>query len=119
LPDDGSLTFTSGLSALRPSGGGETIAACSAAAVEALTRCLALEFAPLRVNCIAPGLIDTPLLRRHARGDVAAMNERVRKNLPVGHIGAAEEVAQAALLLMTNGYMTGVILPINGGQALT
>jgi NAD(P)-dependent dehydrogenase (short-subunit alcohol dehydrogenase family) len=77
-----------------------------------LTKGLALELAPIRVNAIAPGAIDTPFPGEEGRQ--AAVNW-ARENLPVKRIGTAEEVAQAALMLMTNGFITGEVLHIDGG----
>ena len=107
---DGSITFMSGQLASRP-GPGTAITASSNAAVEVLARTLALELAPIRVNAIAPGLIDTPILGEHRD----AVAKGAAANLPAKRIGTAEEVAQAVLLLMTNGFITGEVLHIDGG----
>jgi NAD(P)-dependent dehydrogenase (short-subunit alcohol dehydrogenase family) len=107
----------SGTAAIRPIRGA-SVATASCGAVEAFARALAVDLAPIRVNTIQPGLIDTPFLdtlgdRRNAI--VAAYSER----LPVGRAGRAEEVADAVLFLMKNGFVTGITLTIDGGGVLT
>lgn len=110
----GSITFTSGGLSSRPRVGSAMLTT-ALAGVEAMTPALALELAPLRVNTVTPGLIDTPLLH-HAYG---AEREAIMANraavLPGKRVGTAEEVAQAMLMLMTNAYMTGEVLHIDGG----
>ena len=98
----GSITCLSGQHGSRPVVGAVVTSAMHAA-VEVLAQCLALELAPIRVNAVAPGLIDTPLL-----GDFREQGaEWASATLPAGRIGTAEEVAQAVMLLMTNDFITG------------
>jgi NAD(P)-dependent dehydrogenase (short-subunit alcohol dehydrogenase family) len=113
----GSLTLMSGSSSVRPHPGG-ALDSAGCAAVEGLTRALALELAPLRVNALCPGPIDTPLLEAALGGARAAYLSQVAAQLPVGRAGRAEDVAQAALFLMTCGFATGVVLPVDGGLRL-
>jgi NAD(P)-dependent dehydrogenase (short-subunit alcohol dehydrogenase family) len=113
----GSITFMSGTAAIRPIRGA-SVATASCGAVEAFARALAVDLAPIRVNTIQPGLIDTPFLdtlgdRRHSV--IAEYSGR----LPVGRVGRAEEVADAVLFLMKNGFVTGITLTIDGGGVLT
>jgi NAD(P)-dependent dehydrogenase (short-subunit alcohol dehydrogenase family) len=110
---DGSITFLSGQYGSKPRAGSVVTAAMNAA-TEVLAKGLALELAPIRVNAVAPGLIDTPLLGQH-RDRAGKWAEEV---LPVKRIGMVEEVAQAVVLLMTNGFMTGEVLHIDGGGRL-
>jgi NAD(P)-dependent dehydrogenase (short-subunit alcohol dehydrogenase family) len=117
LAPAGSLTFTSGVAAQRPSPGTSMTAAVNGA-LEALARALALELAPIRVNAVAPGWTDTPLWDTIA-GDgkhdrLAAMAAR----LPTGRVGRAVDVAQAFVALMRNGHITGAVVPVDGGQRL-
>lgn len=92
-----------------------TLAAINSA-IEALARTMALELAPVRVNAITPGQIDTPLWRsRLSETEVRAHFDRVASALPVGRVGTADDVAHAVLFLMTNGFMTGAVLDIDGG----
>ena len=108
----GSITFLTGSYASRPAVG-SVVTAALLAAVETLTKGLALELAPIRVNAIAPGLIRTPLL-----GEDIEEADKWAESLPVGRIGLAEEVAQAVALLMTNDFITGEVLHIDGGGRL-
>src|SRR3984957_11526444 len=113
--EGGSITLMSGLYSTRPAAGG-AMAAAAVAGVEGATRALALDLAPIRVNAVAPGLIETPLwdaFGAHREAFVA----RAAK-LPVGRIGRPEEVAAAVIFLMTNGFVTGTVLPIDGGGGL-
>lgn len=113
----GSITFMSGTAARRPLAG-VSIASASCGAVEAFARALAVDLAPIRVNTIQPGFVDTPLLDEvlgsHKNEVLAAAAAR----LPVKRIGAADEVADAVLFLMKNGYVTGITLTIDGGGLL-
>jgi NAD(P)-dependent dehydrogenase (short-subunit alcohol dehydrogenase family) len=111
----GSITLMSGLYSTRPAPGGG-MAAAAIAAVEGLTRALALDLAPIRVNAVAPGLIDTPLWDSFG-AQRAAIRAR-GAGLPVGRIGRPEEVAAAVIFLMSNGFVTGAVLPIDGGGGL-
>ena len=113
----GSITFMSGTTAIRPLRSA-SVATASCGAVEAFARSLAVDLAPIRVNTVQPGLIDTPFLntlgeRRNAF--IAEYAERV----PAGRAGRPEEVADAVLFLMKNGFVTGITLTIDGGGVLT
>jgi NAD(P)-dependent dehydrogenase (short-subunit alcohol dehydrogenase family) len=109
----GSLTFLSGQYASKPAPGAIVTAAMNAA-IETLAKGLALELAPIRVNAVAPGLIDTPILGEHRDG----ASEWAKARLPLKRMGLAEEVAQAVVLLMTNGFITGEVVHIDGGGRL-
>jgi NAD(P)-dependent dehydrogenase (short-subunit alcohol dehydrogenase family) len=90
------------------------------AAVEALARALALELAPLRVNVISPGIVDTPvwdtlLAPDERRALFAALPAR----LPARRAGAPDELAAATLAVLENPYMTGAVVLVDGGYALT
>jgi NAD(P)-dependent dehydrogenase (short-subunit alcohol dehydrogenase family) len=111
----GSITLMSGLYSTRPARGG-AFAAAAVAAVEGMTRALALDLAPIRVNAVAPGLIDTPLWDAFGPQREAILARGA--SLPVGRIGRPEEVAEAVLFLMSNGFVTGTVLAIDGGGGL-
>ncbi len=86
-------------------------------AIEALVKVLAIEAAPIRVNALAPGQIDT----RGGGGPMdeaahRAVRELVARRLPLGRIGTAGEVAHAALFLAENTFTTGITLDIDGGK---
>ena len=110
----GSITLVSGLAAWRPFVGGSTAAAANAG-VEALGRVLALELKPIRVNTIVPGVIDTPLLDRVFGPGRAETVAAIAKGLPVGRIGTTEDVAHSVLFLLTNEFVTGSTLHVDGG----
>jgi NAD(P)-dependent dehydrogenase (short-subunit alcohol dehydrogenase family) len=114
----GSITFCSGVSSIRPRPGGSSVSSASAAAVEALARSLALELAPIRVNVVVPGLVDTPLVSGMFGDRHADAMQAVGKTLPVGRVGQPEDIADAVLFLMGNGYVTGTTLIIDGGRLL-
>lgn len=117
MRDGASITLFSGLSALRPYPGSSVISA-STGAVESLSRSLALELAPIRVNAIRPGIIETPLLDGYYGEGREEFLKGLGERLPVGRAGSPEEVAQAAIFLMCNGFVTGTVLQIDGGGSL-
>ncbi|MEJ1978352.1 MAG: SDR family oxidoreductase [Acetobacteraceae bacterium] len=112
---DGSIVLFSGWVSRKPAVEMSTLAAVDGA-IEAFARSLALELAPVRVNAITPGQIDTPLWRaRLSEGEAQSYFDRIARAHPVGRAGTAEDVAQALLFLMQNGFMTGAVLDIDGG----
>ena len=111
----GSITFTSGGLSSRPRVGAAMLTA-ALAGVEALAPALALEVAPVRVNAVTPGLIDTPLLYTTYGSERDTIVNNRAAVLPGKRVGSAEEVAQAILMLMTNEYITGEVLHIDGGS---
>ena len=114
---DGSITLMSGLLASRPVVGMSAVAA-AIGGIEAMTRALALELAPVRVNAIAPGYIDTPMLRAALNDQYEEVVKAQSTTLPMQRIGTAEETARAIVFLMTSGFITGEILHIDGGARL-
>lgn len=113
----GSITFMSGVAAWRPLEGA-AVASASCGAVEAFARALALDLAPIRVNTIEPGYVDTPLLDSLLGAKKVEILAAAAARLPVKRIGTAEDVADAVLFLMKNGYVTGITLTIDGGHTL-
>ncbi len=92
--------------------------AISKAGVVGLTKILAREIAQyrIRVNAVAPGRIDTPMI-----WDVPVeVNEQIRKNIPLGRLGKAEEVADPILFLLSDAasFITGAVIDINGGSGM-
>jgi NAD(P)-dependent dehydrogenase (short-subunit alcohol dehydrogenase family) len=112
-----SIVLFSGTIARRPSAG-LTVLAAAAAGVEAATRALALELAPIRVNSVAPGMLDTPMLDAVLGAQKTALISATAERLPARRVGTAADAASAALFLMSNPYMSGATVQIDGGSAL-
>ncbi len=113
----GSLTFIGGKLAHRPVAGTSLIASVNSA-IEGLTRGLAVDLAPTRVNTISPGVIDTPLWDQMSAGAREAMYTKAAETLPARRIGQPEDVAQALVFLMTNPFATGMVMNLEGGALL-
>jgi NAD(P)-dependent dehydrogenase (short-subunit alcohol dehydrogenase family) len=88
------------------------------AALPALTKSLALELAPVRVNLIAPGFVDTPLSATLLGDRLDARREQLRTTLPIGRVVGPADIAALAVHLMTNTAITGAIFDIDGGEQL-
>jgi NAD(P)-dependent dehydrogenase (short-subunit alcohol dehydrogenase family) len=89
-----------------------------ASGVEGAVRALAVELAPVRVNAVAPGAIDTPMLDRALGADKEVRTAAMAARLPARRVGSATDAAEAVLFLMTNRFMTGATLEIDGGAVL-
>lgn len=111
---DGSITLTSGLFSTRPIAG-MAIVAAAVGGIEAMSRALALELAPIRVNAIAPGYIDTPLLQAAFEDQYESLVKAQAATLPVKRIGTAEEAARSILFMTTTSFITGEVLHLDGG----
>lgn len=113
----GSVVLYSGAASRRPLPG-YVVGAAIDGAIDALARSLAQELGPhgLRVNCISPGIVETDVTR-HGRteAEFEAWRDHHAARLPVGRIGRPEECAQAAIYLMSNGFVTGEVLHVDGG----
>ncbi|MFD8757944.1 SDR family oxidoreductase [Streptomyces mirabilis] len=113
----GSLTLLAGYLSQRP-GRASALQSAINAALEALVRGLALEYAPLRVNAVSPGLLRTPLWEGM---DVTArerMYEAATQRLPVGRVGEAADVAKAVLFVTGNAHATGTTVYVDGGGTI-
>jgi NAD(P)-dependent dehydrogenase (short-subunit alcohol dehydrogenase family) len=113
----GTLVFMTGTAARHPAVG-SAIAGILAAAVPAFTANLALELAPVRVNLIAAGFVDTPLSASLMGGDLEKRREELRETLPVRRVVEPTDVARLAVSLMSNTAVTGATYDIDGGQQL-
>ena len=116
LPPAGSYTITNGMLAHRPMKGMSTVTA-SARAMEGLTIGLAVDLAPVRVNCVCPGLIETEMWTKFPAGYRDRMTAMTKKQL-VQRPVQTDEAAEAYLTCMRNGFMTGQVIKIEGGIAL-
>ncbi|MGA7135451.1 MAG: SDR family oxidoreductase [Mycobacterium sp.] len=88
-------------------------------AVDFLTRWLAVELAPIRVNAVSPGVIDTGAWDAMGEDGKRDYFEHIAANNPTGRIGAPDDIASAVLFAMTNTFMTGMTLRVDGGEPLT
>jgi NAD(P)-dependent dehydrogenase (short-subunit alcohol dehydrogenase family) len=113
----GSIVLTTGIAGQRPQKGW-VIAASVCGTIEALTRALAVELGPIRVNAVSPGIVRTNLWQSMTAAERENLFESVGKSLPVGRIGEAHDIAQAYLFLMQEGFSTGQIVVVDGGTVL-
>ncbi|MFC4607264.1 SDR family oxidoreductase [Streptomyces maoxianensis] len=113
----GTLLFMGGTGGrrIRPDLG---IAPAVTAALPALTAGLALELAPVRVNLIAAGFVDTPLSAELLGDGLDARREELRATLPIGRVVGPDDVAALAVHIMTNTALTGATYDVDGGQQL-
>ena len=113
----GTLLFMSGTGGRSTTKGYALISALTAAA-PALTKNLALELAPVRVNLIAAGFVDTPLSASLLGDQLDARREHLRATLPIRRVVGPADIAALAVHLMTNTAVTGATYDIDGGQQL-
>jgi NAD(P)-dependent dehydrogenase (short-subunit alcohol dehydrogenase family) len=113
----GTLLFIGGTGGRRIAPGYEIVNAVTAA-LPALTASLAVELAPVRVNLIAPGFVDTPLSASLLGDDLEKRRDELRSTLPIGRVVGPADVAALAIHLMTNTAITGATYDIDGGQQL-
>jgi NAD(P)-dependent dehydrogenase (short-subunit alcohol dehydrogenase family) len=112
----GTLLFMGGTGGRRPAAG--ALIAALTAAMPALTKALALEIAPVRVNLFAAGFVDTPLSASLLGDQLDARREQLRATLPIRRVVGPADVAALAVHLMTNTALTGGTYDIDGGQQL-
>ena len=116
LRADGSLVLIGGTAGRRPSAG--PLISAVTVAMPALARSLALELAPVRVNVVAPGFVDTPLSAAILGEGLDARREQLGAQLPIHRVVTAEDVATLVVDLMTNTAVTGATFDVDGGQQL-
>jgi len=112
----GSLVLIGGTGGRSPRAG--AVISTFTAALPALTRALALELAPIRVNLVAPGFVDTPLSASLLGDDLDARREQLRSTLPIGRVVGPGDVAALVVHLMQNMAVTGATFDVDGGQQL-
>lgn len=117
LRPGGTVLFVGGTGGRRPAPGTAVMGAVTAA-MPALTANLALEIAPVRINLIAAGFVDTPLSASLLGGQLEARREELRRTLPIGRVVGPEDVGALAVHLMLNEALTGATYDIDGGQQL-
>jgi NAD(P)-dependent dehydrogenase (short-subunit alcohol dehydrogenase family) len=113
----GSIVLTTGVAGQRPRKGW-VVAASVCGTIEALTRALAVELAPIRVNAVSPGVVRTNLWQSMAAAERDDLYKNVGNSLPVGRVGEARDVAQAYLFLMQEEFSTGQTVVVDGGTVL-
>jgi NAD(P)-dependent dehydrogenase (short-subunit alcohol dehydrogenase family) len=113
----GTLLFMGGTGGRRP-GIGLTIASAVTAALPALTANLALELAPVRVNLIAAGFVDTPLSASLLGDELEKRRNELRATLPIRRVVGPADIAALAVHIMINTALTGATYDVDGGQQL-
>ena len=113
----GTLLFMGGTGGRRV-GKGLTLISALTAALPALTKNLALEIAPVRVNLIAAGFVDTPLSARLLGDELENRRSQLRTTLPIGRVVGPADVAALALHIMSNTALTGATYDVDGGQQI-
>ena len=113
----GSITLTSGMLSRKVVANTYVKTAINAA-IEATTKVLAKELAPIRVNAVSPGLTQTEAYQGMKTEERNAMYLRTQKTLPVAKVGTASDIAAAYILLIENTYMTGAVVDVDGGALL-
>jgi NAD(P)-dependent dehydrogenase (short-subunit alcohol dehydrogenase family) len=113
----GSVVLTSGTVAVRPPAGAALMAG-AAAAIEGLTRGLAVELAPVRVNAVRPGAVHTPMWGAAPEPQRSALLGALAERTLTKTVGEPGEIAAAHLYLMDNRFVTGTVLTVDGGAVL-
>jgi NAD(P)-dependent dehydrogenase (short-subunit alcohol dehydrogenase family) len=113
----GSIVLTTGIAGQRPRKGW-VVAASVCGTIEALTRALAIELAPIRVNAVSAGVVRTNLWQNMSAAEREHMYESVGNSLPVGRVGEPHDIAQAYLFLMHEAFGTGQVVVVDGGTVL-
>ncbi|MCI5106406.1 MAG: SDR family oxidoreductase [Pseudomonadales bacterium] len=117
LADDGAITLVSGSPArkIKP---GQSPLSCVGASVENLVRCLAVEMAPVRVNVVSPGTIDTAMFDWMGDEKADKLSAMTSSHL-IPRAGSSEEVAEGLLFVMNNKFVTGTTVDVDGGRILS
>jgi NAD(P)-dependent dehydrogenase (short-subunit alcohol dehydrogenase family) len=117
MPSDGSFVFFSGQSAVKHTPGMLAVGATNGA-VDVAVRGLAVELAPIRVNAISPGTIDTGAYDALGEQGKNELFTRLAEHSPARRVGAPDDIADAVLFALTNTFLTGVSLSVDGGEVL-
>jgi len=113
----GSISLTSGTASARP-GAGWSVASSICSAMEGFVRAMAVELAPIRVNCVVPGVCKTPLWDSMPDADRENLYKSIGNGLLVKRVGEPEDIAQGFVYLMKQQFGTGHALVIDGGTLL-
>jgi NAD(P)-dependent dehydrogenase (short-subunit alcohol dehydrogenase family) len=117
LRKDGSIVMTIGGAARKAIAGTSGVAAVNGA-ILAMGRTMSIELAPLRVNIVSPGLVDTPAYNWMDEEQKSAFFKQMGGQLPVGRVGKPEEVAHVIETVLDNNYITGSVIDVDGGGSL-
>ena len=117
LRPGGSITLTSGIASRRP-GPGWAVAASICGAVESLTRALAVELAPIRVNAVSPGVVRSPLWAPMTQASREQLYRDTAAAIPAGRVGEVDDIAHAYLYCLTEPFTTGSVITVDGGAVL-
>ena len=117
LAEDGSITLVSGSPARKPTAA-QSALGCVGASVENLVRYLAVELAPIRVNVVSPGTIDTAMFDHFGDEKQERLKAMTAKHL-IKRAGTPEEVGQGILFVMSNRFVTGTTVDVDGGRILS
>lgn len=117
IKDNGSITLFSGTSGTKPENGTEILSAINGA-IDSFSRALAISLSPIRVNSIAPGIIDTPVYDG-IDDATKKLFKQFTDSLLVKRMGHANEVAEAVLYLINNKYVTGTTMVVDGGHVIS
>lgn len=117
ISSEGSITFVTGISARKTTPGGSGYVAVNGA-LEVMVPTLAYELAPLRVNAISPGFVDTPWYDHIPAAEMKVAYRQATETLPVKRIGRPDDLGQAIAFVVTNGFTTGAVIECDGGARL-
>jgi NAD(P)-dependent dehydrogenase (short-subunit alcohol dehydrogenase family) len=117
LKAEGSITLVSGALSQKPMAGLSTLAVINSA-VETLSKALAIELSPIRVNAVSPGTVKTPAYGWMNAEQQQAYYAAIAESLPAKRVGEPDDLAASILYLMQNRFTTGTVLEVNGGHAL-
>jgi NAD(P)-dependent dehydrogenase (short-subunit alcohol dehydrogenase family) len=117
IAQGGSIVLTTGIASARPFKGW-VVPASILGAMEALTRALAVELAPIRVNVVSPGVVKTAMWDQLPQEDREGLYRDVGAKLLTGRVGEADEVAETYLYLMRQTFSTGQVVTVDGGGVL-
>lgn len=116
LAEEAGIVAMAGVASVKPMGSA-AYTACNAA-IEGLVRALAVELAPVRVNCISPGIIDSELWRSRPESQRSQAYADWKRQALVGRVGTVEDAAEAVLFLLDNANMSGATIYSDGGASL-
>ncbi|MGQ7889150.1 SDR family oxidoreductase [Paenibacillus sp. WC2504] len=117
LNETSSISLTSGVYGKRPLKGASTLASINSA-LEGLMRGLTLDLAPIRVNVVSPGIVDTPIYAGMTEEQRNSLFNQISEQLPVGRVAKPVDIASSYVYLAKNGFTTGSVIMVEGGASL-